>query len=48
MDRVINIGVIEADMGKIWWLSTKDVFKEVGSNVFIISFATTSNMNRIE
>lgn len=46
--RVINRGVLHATMGKIWWLSSKVVFKEVGPNVFLISFASISNMSRIE
>lgn len=48
MDRVINKGVIEVVMYKIWRLSSKVVFKEVGPNVFTISFATAADKSRVE
>lgn len=48
MDRVINKGVIEAAMDKIWRLSAMAVFKEVGHNVFTISFANTADKTRVE
>lgn len=35
-------------MGKIWRLSSKVVFKEVGANVFIVSFVNLVDKNRVE
>lgn len=48
MDRVINKGVVEATMGKIWRLSSKSVFKEVNSNVLTVSFVTKEYKTRVE
>lgn len=38
VDRAIGQGVIEVIMLKIWRLNAKAVFREVGPNIFIISF----------
>lgn len=43
VDRVIHSKVIEFEMGKIWHLSASAKFREVGTNVFIISFASTED-----
>lgn len=48
VDCVINQGVINAAIGKIWLLSSKATFKEVGSNVFTVSFANRANKYRVE
>lgn len=38
VDRAIGQGVVEVIMLKIWRLNAKAVFREVGPNIFIISF----------
>lgn len=40
--------VIEAAMGKVWHLSSKATFREVGANVFIISFKMLADKHRVE
>lgn len=47
VDRVRNRGVIKSAMDKIWRLSASAIFREVGSDVFIISFATPASKNRV-
>lgn len=48
VERVINKGVTEAAMGKIWRLSSKAIFKEVRPNVFTILFVTFVDKSRVE
>ncbi|XP_042969125.1 uncharacterized protein LOC122301818 [Carya illinoinensis] len=47
MDRSIGKNIIEATMAKIWTLSKQAKFTEVGSNVFIISFANHADRGRV-
>lgn len=46
--RSIFNSIIEGIMAKVWRLSQKARFKEVGQNVFIISFATHADKMRVE
>lgn len=47
-DRVLGKNIIETTMAKIWRLSAKAQFREVGSDIFFISFATHANKQRVE
>lgn len=48
MDRSIGSSLIEGVMAKVWRLSRKARFKAVGSNIFIMSFATYVDKMRVE
>lgn len=48
MERSIGRAIVESTMEKIWRVSKQATFKEVGPNVFIITFATHANKKRIE
>lgn len=48
VDRSIGKPVIESAMGKIWRLTSKATFRELGANVFIIFFKTLEEKNRVE
>lgn len=43
VDRAIGRSIIEGIMSKIWKLSVKATFRELGQNVFLLSFATHAN-----
>lgn len=47
VDRVINKWVIKSVMGKVRHPITSAIFREARSNVFIISFATIADKNRV-
>lgn len=48
IDRQLGKGVIEAEMNKIWRLSAMANFREVGSNTFLVSFATHAKRLSVE
>lgn len=48
VDCTIRRGLLESMMSKVWHLSAKVRFKEVGSNKFIISFAMHINKYCVE
>lgn len=49
IDRQITKGIIEEmEMNKIWRLSAKSSFSEVGPIIFIISFATLVDKQSVE
>lgn len=43
IDRGIGKEILKATMGKVWRISTPANFKEVGKNLFTITFATESD-----
>ncbi|XP_042950149.1 uncharacterized protein LOC122282261 [Carya illinoinensis] len=47
-DRQLGKQVVESTMARIWRLSKPAVLKEVGRNVFVLSFATHANKERVE
>lgn len=48
VDRALGKGIIETDINKIWRLSSKVIFREVGPNTFNISFATHANKQKVK
>ncbi|XP_042969019.1 uncharacterized protein LOC122301691 [Carya illinoinensis] len=47
-ERVIGKNIVENTMGRVWRLSKPAIFTEVGRNVFVITFATHADKNRVE
>ncbi|KAF5454463.1 hypothetical protein F2P56_024125 [Juglans regia] len=47
MERNISKGVIETTMAKVWRISRKALFQEVGTNKFVITFANQADKQRI-
>lgn len=45
-NRSIEKEILKATMKKIWWISKSMIFKEVGKNLFPITFETKSNKLR--
>lgn len=48
VDRSIRKDIIEVVMAKIWRLSAKALFREVGPNVFHFLFAMHADKQRVE
>lgn len=46
-DRVVGKDLISSMMGKIWRISKKAVFQEVEKNIFVVTFATHADKDRI-
>ncbi|XP_042952214.1 uncharacterized protein LOC122289295 [Carya illinoinensis] len=47
IDRQIGREFVESTMGKIWRVSKPARFQEIGSNMFIITFFTHADMDRV-
>ncbi|XP_042958199.1 uncharacterized protein LOC122293796 [Carya illinoinensis] len=47
-ERVIGKNIVENTMAKVWRLSKPAIFTEVGRNIFVITFATHADKNRLE
>ncbi|XP_040987678.1 uncharacterized protein LOC121235396 [Juglans microcarpa x Juglans regia] len=46
-DRQIGKNIIETTMAKVWRLSKPAIFIEMGKNIFVITFATHADKNRV-
>ncbi|XP_035543563.1 uncharacterized protein LOC118347656 [Juglans regia] len=46
-DRQIGKNIVETTMAKVWRLSKPAIFTKMGKNIFIITFATHADKNRV-
>ncbi|KAG6713462.1 hypothetical protein I3843_05G143900 [Carya illinoinensis] len=47
MDRKLSAVVVENTMGKVWCISQRAKFQEVGVNIFAIQFANEADKMRV-